>query len=235
MTTTAKLGLTHLVNKQANAEVPLNTDLAILDSFAILRIISTTNTPPGSPAVGDTYIVGAAGTGVWSGHNNQIATWTGAWAFVTPKSGVFAYDQSSGESMGYSELGAAFTTPSTPWFPLQPRWNATEHWTGQFHGGIGANNRVWSKTLSMVLPNATTTTTAHSITNLDLTATSLMTIESHAAQTASPTTGWFFNMLSASSLLQWNINATNVLAISSQNLSTYTALIRLAYRRTGTS
>ena len=228
---TPLLALTELTNKQANAEVPLNLDLRHLERFATLNVLATQNAPPGSPANGDTYIVGAAGSGAWSGHNNQIASYQSGWYFFTPFTGIRAYDASLGETVGYSAAAAAFvSTPLQPWFPLQPRWSATEHWTGQFHGGIASTNRVFSKTFTITLPNIGTTTTAHSISALDLGTTSLMTLEGKYVNSG---TAWFFNNVSASSMVQWNVNATNILAISAQNLSLHTARIRLCYQRTG--
>lgn len=50
---------------------------------AVRRVLSiTTTAPPGSPATGDRYVVPAGATGAWSGHTNEIATWTGTdWIF----------------------------------------------------------------------------------------------------------------------------------------------------------
>lgn len=65
------------------------------------------NTPPGSPVNGDTYIVGAAPTGLWSGQANAVAYWavdaqdgtsitpsiaTGAWEFYAPLAGWRVFD-----------------------------------------------------------------------------------------------------------------------------------------------
>ncbi len=50
--------------------------------------------PPGSPADGDTYIVGTAATGDWSGQDDDVAVWddTGsAWVFYTPRIGWLTY------------------------------------------------------------------------------------------------------------------------------------------------
>jgi len=48
-------------------------------------VISKTNTPPGSPVIGDRYLVGTSPTGVWVGNSNKIATWNGAsYTYVTP-------------------------------------------------------------------------------------------------------------------------------------------------------
>lgn len=60
-------------------------------------------TPPGSPANGDAYIVGASPTGSWTGHAKDVAIWIdSAWIFYTPKEGwitwvndenlIYAYD-----------------------------------------------------------------------------------------------------------------------------------------------
>ncbi len=50
------------------------------------------STPPGSPGTGDTYIVGSAPSGAWSGKTNQVAVWSGsAWVFGVPRTGWVAY------------------------------------------------------------------------------------------------------------------------------------------------
>jgi len=49
-------------------------------------------TPPGTPAAGDTYIVAAAPTGAWAGHETEVAVWDGAaWVFGAPRTGWLAY------------------------------------------------------------------------------------------------------------------------------------------------
>ena len=48
-------------------------------------VISQTNTPPGSPATGDRYLVGTSPTGAWAFNANDIAEWNGAsWSYTTP-------------------------------------------------------------------------------------------------------------------------------------------------------
>ncbi|RNC91115.1 MAG: DUF2793 domain-containing protein [Oricola sp.] len=43
------------------------------------------NDPPGAPQAGKTWIVGAAPTGAWVGHEDELAEWSGTgWAFVAP-------------------------------------------------------------------------------------------------------------------------------------------------------
>jgi len=44
-----------------------------------------TTAPPGSPADGDAYVVGASPTGAWAGEDHKVAIWSAAgaaWAFV---------------------------------------------------------------------------------------------------------------------------------------------------------
>lgn len=48
--------------------------------------------PPGSPATGDSYIVGAAPTGAWAAQANSVAVWDGtAWVFYVPRLGWRCY------------------------------------------------------------------------------------------------------------------------------------------------
>lgn len=55
------------------------------------------NTPPGSPADGDAYIVAASATGDWAGQEDNVAVFdaeastAGEWDFYTPKEGWVAY------------------------------------------------------------------------------------------------------------------------------------------------
>ncbi|MFG1462247.1 tail fiber domain-containing protein [Xanthobacter sp. DSM 24535] len=51
------------------------------------------NTPPGSPATDDLYVVGTSPTGAWTGLANQILKWTGsAWYLWAPEDGNAAMD-----------------------------------------------------------------------------------------------------------------------------------------------
>jgi hypothetical protein len=55
-----------------------------------IPVIAQQNAPPSTPADGDRYLVGTAGSGAWASKNNLIATWSataGAWLFTTPAAG----------------------------------------------------------------------------------------------------------------------------------------------------
>lgn len=81
MTTSPKLGLPLIDNQQSTPEVTHNAAIMALQALA-LGAVSITNTPPGSPADGDTYIIGTSPTGVWSGKASKIATYYGGWIYL---------------------------------------------------------------------------------------------------------------------------------------------------------
>jgi hypothetical protein len=58
---------------------------------------SITSAEPGSPAIGDTYVVPVSAISDWTGHDNALAQWTGsAWVFTTPLYGFLAFAMDSG-------------------------------------------------------------------------------------------------------------------------------------------
>lgn len=62
--------------------------------------------PPGAPATGDTYIVGASATGAWATHSDKIAVWDGAaWVFYTPRVGWVAYIEDEEKLSAYKAGG----------------------------------------------------------------------------------------------------------------------------------
>ena len=51
-----------------------------------LSVLAIADTPPTAPGVDDLYIIGRSATGLWLGHNNELALWDGtAWQFTTPR------------------------------------------------------------------------------------------------------------------------------------------------------
>jgi hypothetical protein len=90
--------------------------LRAIDVLLQGAVISKTLTaPPGSPANGDRYIVGASPTGAWSGQAKSIAVWTtdnpampsGLWEFYPPKSGWLVANIA--DSTVYVYLSSAWT------------------------------------------------------------------------------------------------------------------------------
>lgn len=91
----------------ANSSVRSNHILGGRSHWVVVN--QTTNTPPGSPATGDAYIVGVSPTGAWSGHTGKIAIWSGsAWLIYAPAEGWTAYDQ--GDDTTYVYSGSAWVS-----------------------------------------------------------------------------------------------------------------------------
>ena len=74
-------------------------------------INKTTTAPPGSPSVGDRYIVATPATGAWVGKEGNIAEWNGTgWDFTAPVIGLTTYV--TAETEYYSYNGAAWVMES---------------------------------------------------------------------------------------------------------------------------
>ena len=83
MTTSPDLGLPYISSQQAQPEVTHNEALNLIQAVLNGVISLGDNTPPGSPTEGDSYVLGAAPTGFWSGRANCIAIYVGtAWDFL---------------------------------------------------------------------------------------------------------------------------------------------------------
>lgn len=93
MADTPNLGLPYIIAAQAQKHVTHNEAIRALDALVHLAVIDRESAaPPPSPAEGDRYIVAAAGTGAWAGHDLEIAAFQdGAWAFFTPRAGWRAW------------------------------------------------------------------------------------------------------------------------------------------------
>ena len=91
--TTTKLKLPELTASQSQKHVTHNEALFFLDNIVQLSVIDRDlATPPGSPVLGDTYLIGAAPTGSWTGKTNQIASYDGSgWIFFAPAEGWHAW------------------------------------------------------------------------------------------------------------------------------------------------
>ena len=82
------------------------------------------NTPPVSPALGATYIVGSSPTGAWAGKTNYLARWRGNnWTFISPKESQMCKVVGSPSSFYAFDSGAwsleSFSpTSSTAYVPI---------------------------------------------------------------------------------------------------------------------
>jgi hypothetical protein len=82
MTTSSKYGIPYIATSQASPEVTHNGAINFLQILSS-QVKGLLNAPPGGPADGDVYIVGAAPTGAWAGRANALAGYFGTgWLYI---------------------------------------------------------------------------------------------------------------------------------------------------------
>lgn len=93
MDTTPNLTLPYIMAAQAQKHVTHNEAIRALDAIVQLAVADRNLTaPPASPTNGARYIVGSGATGVWAGHDGQLAAYQdGAWIFYAPQEGWLAW------------------------------------------------------------------------------------------------------------------------------------------------
>lgn len=107
MSSTGRLGLPYIVTSQAQKEVTHNDGLNRLDAFVTPVVADIADAPPGSPVVGDLYIVGTSPTGAFASQSNKLAQYlNGGWVFYTPFKWMDAVVESLDSRMAYD--GAAW-------------------------------------------------------------------------------------------------------------------------------
>lgn len=93
MDASARLALPFTAPQQAQRHLTFNELVRALDLLVQPAVLSRTSaTPPGSPADGDSYIVGTGASGAWAGKDGQFACFVdGGWDFRMPADGWLAY------------------------------------------------------------------------------------------------------------------------------------------------
>jgi hypothetical protein len=93
MSETPRLALPLLAAGQAQKHVTHNDALMRLDALVHLVVASRTQTvPPTTPGETSAYIVPAGGTGLFAGHQDDLAIFEdGAWSFLEPRAGWQAW------------------------------------------------------------------------------------------------------------------------------------------------
>ena len=91
--TSSNLKLPFILPSQAQKHVTHNEALQILDALVQLTAISSSRSvPPASAQEADIYIIANSATGVWSGHEHDIAVYRAkSWQFYPPRVGWRAY------------------------------------------------------------------------------------------------------------------------------------------------
>jgi hypothetical protein len=97
-------GIALMVASQAQKEVTFNEAIILLAALTqtIVKEVGR-NDPPASPADWDIYIVGAAPTGAWTGHTDDLALYDGAgWLFHPPAEGWRVWDLGTSSHWTYT-------------------------------------------------------------------------------------------------------------------------------------
>jgi len=161
---TANLTLPEWAPAQEQPSVTHNEALHVLDAVVQLSVISNVlNTPPGSPAEGDRYIVAATATGAWLGWEDSIAALIGgAWVQITPQTGWVAYVTSASGHFVYNagwaalikeapQDGTAYARQDGAWVVVSASGGAYDF--GIAFGGTPTASEVMGR---LSLPRATT-------------------------------------------------------------------------------
>lgn len=76
-------------------------------TIKVSSVLDLTDTPPGSPTIGDAYIVGTSPTGAWSGFANDIAICTRrGWVFAVPEIGTTVLNQATDLNTQFNDSAA---------------------------------------------------------------------------------------------------------------------------------
>ena len=111
--TTNRVKLPYILQSQSQKEVTHNASLDLLDALLQAAMVSVgVNTPPTSPAAGDSYIVGTSPTGAWAGQAKALAFYTTGWNFVTPWEGLTVWANDA--NLLYTYDGAAWVLTVNP-------------------------------------------------------------------------------------------------------------------------
>ena len=96
-----RFALPFLVPGQAQKEFFHNEALQRID-FLLCPVVEEAprQVPPASPVIGQAFVVAAAATGLWAGHDGEIAGFSeGGWRFVAAIDGMSLIDRSNGETL----------------------------------------------------------------------------------------------------------------------------------------
>lgn len=103
------LNLPFITAAQAQKHVTHNEAIRALDVIVQLSVLSRIRSaPPDAPNAGDQYIIGPDPSGIWGGHEHEVAAFQdGAWMFYAPHAGWLSWV--SDENAAYIWTGALWT------------------------------------------------------------------------------------------------------------------------------
>lgn len=110
---TPRLQLPYIIPGQAQKETAHNEALTRIDAILCAAVESARDTPPESPAEGQSWIVGAAPSGSWATKQNMLAAWTeGGWRFIAPINRMAVWNRELGYWIHW--LGLAWSQGEHP-------------------------------------------------------------------------------------------------------------------------
>lgn len=96
--TSPRFGLPFLFAGQAQKEISVNEAHALADMLLHPAIVAEQGDPPASPEEGQCWLVGTEATGVWAGHEGEIACLqSGTWLFAAPRNGMSIFDEETAQ------------------------------------------------------------------------------------------------------------------------------------------
>lgn len=100
---------------QAQKEQFVNEALSYADALLHCAIEGVSATPPGTPADGTNWLIGASATGAWAGHDGELACrQAGNWLFVSVSEGMRILDRSTGQERFYRGGWQVPAVPAAP-------------------------------------------------------------------------------------------------------------------------
>ncbi|MBD3730707.1 MAG: DUF2793 domain-containing protein [Sphingomonadales bacterium] len=100
---TPRLALPLLFAGQAQKEFFVNQSLSLVDMLLQAAVEGEASVPPVSPADGESWLVGSAAEGGWSGYEGHLASWqSGVWLFAYPSEGWQVFDRDTRQAIRYS-------------------------------------------------------------------------------------------------------------------------------------
>lgn len=112
---TPRFALPLLFAGQAQKEFFFNEAQSIIDAMLHLAVEGVSQTPPSAPENGECWIIDASAQGDWAGHDNSLAIrLADAWKFVSPRSGMSAFDKVTGQRLFFDSTWQAASEPAAP-------------------------------------------------------------------------------------------------------------------------
>ena len=101
--TSSRHALPFLFAGQAQKEFTVNEALAKIDVLLHPVVQGRVTSEPLSPEEGDCFLVTGPATGIFTGHEDRLASWDGQqWSFLDPAEGMVVHENASGFRLAFA-------------------------------------------------------------------------------------------------------------------------------------